>query len=252
LSSQRLVAVLFAPILFVLGEIGLRIGAGDNTSAQRLTIHQLVPGLAVVIVLAAVHPVMNQDNKLYRYRGRLTAEWNFQPAVFPVGAVKFLDQTSLEGRLFNPGDWGGYILLNAYTKYPIFIDGRWLAVGEQVLRDSLVIERSQPKAFEKLDEYGIDILLVRREWATPRALREQGWVPVFLNFNAGVYLKDRPENVVNFAKCADYYRARGIPFSLPKGFDERAANAANRNWANDLLVQRKHLKRDTSVLVDGW
>ena len=134
-----------------------------------------------------------------RLRRWLDAEANFEPVTFPVGAVHFLDEVDLESRMFNPAGWGGYVLLHTDPSYPIFIDGRWVTVGE---RDALRIERRLPRTFEKLESYGVDLLLVPRGWMTDRIAEERGWIPVFENWNAGVYLRDDPVNAGNLERCA--------------------------------------------------
>lgn len=42
---------------------------------------------------------------------------------FPVNAVRYLNASPLEGKLFNSYNWGGYLLFAA-PKHPVFIDGR--------------------------------------------------------------------------------------------------------------------------------
>ena len=164
--------------------------------------------------------------------------------------------------MFHLAGWGGYVLLHTYPKDPVFIDGRWVTVGERVTRDALRIERRLPGTFEKLDAYAVDLLLVPRGWMTDEIARERGWIPVFENWNAGVYVRDDPANAENLRRCADYYAARGIPFDATRGFDGRAARLANRDWTQRFRVQRRHLRHfrvwgtPTGVspehLVDGW
>lgn len=260
LSGQRFVAVYFAPILFVLGEFSRWAGTkfGDIVPRGRAVAHQLAMVLAIVVVCAGTHPALNQKNnprqkgKLYRYAHRLTPEWNFQPAVFPIGAVSFLEEVDLQGRLFNSSSWGGYILLTTYDQYPIFIDGRWVTIGKDVFLDSRTIANRKRGAFEKLDQYKIEILLVHREWMTQELQREQKWIPIFENFNAGLYLRDRPESAANLRRCAEYYEAYGIPFDMNEGFDEHAAFEANPEWAKDFRVERRHLKMGGGKMVAGW
>ncbi len=254
LSGQRFVSDCFVPVLFVLCEFSRWASVRHEATALRgraLT-HRVASVLAVALVFVAIHPALNHENKFNRYEHRLSADWNFQPGYFPIGAVRFLDEVDLTGRLFNSSDWGGYILLQTYRKYPVFIDGRWVTVGKKVLDDSMVIENRRAGAFEKLDEYKVDILLVYREWMTQELQRDRKWVPVFENLNAGVYVRDTPANAENLRKCAEYYRARGIPFDPAKGFSERAAFVANREWCREFRVERMHLRMRTNKKVAGW
>jgi hypothetical protein len=254
LTAVRFTSCCFASILLVFGELS-RWAEGRPSRGSIRTRQETAAAFSLVAlfaVIVAIHPVMNQNNKLHRYTGRLTSEWNFQPGVFPLGAVAFLDQTNLHGRLFNSSDWGGYILQETYGKYPIFIDGRWLSTGERVLKDSLIIERKGSTAFAKLDEYKIDILLVQREWMTKDLAREKNWIPLFENLNSGVYLRNTPANAGDLEKTADYYKAQGVPFDKDRGFDEHAAFTANPDWAARFHIERMHLKLDTNRMVAGW
>jgi len=261
LSGQRFVAVYFAPILFVLSEFSRWAGTkfGDVVPRGRALTHQLAMVLAIVVVCAVTYPALNEKSNpkqkkglLSRYTGRLTPEWNFKPAVFPIGALSFLEEVHLEGRLFNSSSWGGYILLTTYDQYPIFIDGRWVTIGKDVFLDSRTIANRRRGTFEKLDQYNIEILLVHREWMTKKLQREQKWIPIFENFNAGLYLRDRPASAANLRRCAEYYEAYGMPFDMNKGFDEYAVFKANPEWAKDFRVERRHLKMGRSKMVAGW
>ena len=89
-----------------------------------------------------------------------------------------------------------------------------------------------------LDAYGIELLLVHRGWMAEGIRVAQGWVPVFLNRNSAVYSRGRSDDL---GRVARYYRARGIPFDIERGFDERAAVAASPQWARRHRVQRIHL-----------
>lgn len=254
LTGQRFVAVYFAPILFVFAAFGRWAQAkiGDAVPPWRLVGHRLSSVLAIVVVGAALHPALNYQNKLYRYKGRLTPKWNFQPAVFPMGAVAFLEEVDLEGKLFNSAAWGGYILLRTYDKYPIFLDGRWVTVGRKIVNDGSTIANRRAGAFEKLDEYDINILLVPRGWMTEKLQEQRGWIPIFENYNAGLYLRDGPAAAANLQRCAQYYEANGIPFGEQNGFHEYAAYKANREWAKQFRIRRRHLSMGSRKMIAGW
>ena len=74
----------------------------------------------------------------------------------------------------------------------------------------------------------------------------------FENFNAGLYLRNTPENFDDLHRCYDYYARQGIPFDFDSGFEEHAAALANEGWAARFRVERQHLKMGTSRLYDGW
>src|SRR5215510_2061010 len=59
----------------------------------------------------------------------------FDPSFFPVDAVNWLESHPQSGHMFNEFDWGGYILLNTWPAYPIFMDGHTHIYGEALTRE---------------------------------------------------------------------------------------------------------------------
>jgi hypothetical protein len=263
-DSQRFVWLYFIPLLFTLGELARWLRQRHRALApprwrQAHALHCLV---ALATLVAITYPALVAPIPWAHFGHRFRAARNFRPAVFPIGAVDFLDQVDLEGPLFNANKWGGYILMHSYDKYPVFIDGRWVTIGESVLLDSYRVSHRLPRSFEILDAYGIELLLVHRGWMTEELLQTHNWIPVFENVNSGLYLRNRPQSAANLSRCAAYYRARGIPFDEKRGFDEHAAFLANRAWAERFRVRRihldqfgahgRHLGAGPSKPVEGW
>ncbi len=251
LTGLRFIAAAFAPILLLLPELSRWSSYADVPSLRRLRrlARQLAPVAALLLVSATLYPVL--WDKVTPYRQRLSADWNFHKPSFPIEAMDFLDSVKLEGRLFNPKRWGGYVLFRTYLDYPIFMDGRWITFGPKLFEDSRTIRWKKAGAEEKLDEYGIDILLVHRDYVTADRSDREKWTPVFENYNSGVYLRNSRRNARNFRKCAEYYRAHGIPFNA-RGFDERTAYMINRDWAEEAGVSRNHISMGQRMMVRGW
>lgn len=256
LAAQRFVDLYFAPLLFAAAALGQWWGAPARSATSRQwTVVLSAACVALIAPLAIGSQLSGQP-----LRHWLSPQGNFQAVSFPGGAVSFLEQARLGGRLFNIERWGGYLLLRTYEQYPIFIDGRWVTLGRKVTRDALTIERRLEGTFEKLDAYGIDILLLPRGWMTGEISREHGWLAAFENFNAGVYL--RANDSANLARCREYYAARGVSFDPAVGFDGRAAASANPGWARHLRVEPRHVDHfrlwgnpigvSPQRVVDGW
>ena len=91
-----------------------------------------------------------------------------------------------------------------------------------------------------------------REWMPKERLTQRTWLPLFENFNAGVYVRNAPRNAVNMQRSAEYYGRFGIPFSTESGFSERQAADANKTWAGDFRVERQHLRMRTANMLAGW
>lgn len=187
---------------------------------------------------------------------------DFRSAKFPVEAMSFLEQTQLAGKLFNSNKWGGYVLFRTGERYPVFVDGRWITIGEQIVRHSHAIANRTPGHVELLDDYEIEILLVHRGWMTEAIRTGGGWIPVFENFNSGVYLRQGPALEANLDRSARYYAAHGVAFSRELGFVERDAVRSNPGWARSMRVQRRHLDQfgahgrrgllEAARWVEGW
>ncbi|MGE4605905.1 MAG: hypothetical protein AAEJ52_04105, partial [Myxococcota bacterium] len=175
LSSARFVDFYFAPIAFVHSVWCNWLAERPSPAVSRGRVSMAT--YALVLPLALVAVASKIDTAQFRLWVRPVG--NFQPATFPAGAVRFLNETGLEGRLYNLERWGGYVLLHTRGKYPIFIDGRWVTIGERVARDGMMIEHRGERAFEKLDAYGVDLLLVPRGWMTEELQERRGWLPVF-------------------------------------------------------------------------
>jgi hypothetical protein len=93
----------------------------------------------------------------------LTAASNryaFEPESFPEAAMGPVDEMQPRGRLFNEMPWGGYLLYKR-PGIPVFIDGQTDFYGEALSRDYLRIRELAPEAFNLLDRYSIDWVLVR-------------------------------------------------------------------------------------------
>ncbi|UCE58932.1 MAG: hypothetical protein JSU63_16000 [Phycisphaerales bacterium] len=244
LTGFRFISVAFVPTLFVLSattSTGALTERKRNHGA-RAWLGRLSSSLAVMLILATIYTVLWPKVSVFRHR--LSADWDFQKAIFPIAAVDFLDVVNLDGRIFNPPKWGGYILLRTYQKYPVFFDGRWVAYGEKIYQDTQEILRGGHNAEALLEEYEVDILLVYREYITADDRDKNAWVPVFENYNSGVYLRNSRRNAENLRKCAEYYASRGVPFDLQEGFNAQDAYAADRDWAKSMYIMGKHFVRE--------
>jgi hypothetical protein len=196
-------------------------------------------------VLAAVlaAAVFEESVAPERIRRRLTNEANFATAAFPTGAMTFLEETGLSGALFNGNKWGGYILFRAQERIPVFVDGRWVTLGDEIVRDARTISLRRAGFHERLQHYGIEIVLVERGWMTDAMRASPLWRTAFENFNSGVYLRVGPSLEENLARCAAYYEQRGIPFDLASGFREQAAFESNPRWAARMNLRRFHIEQ---------
>ena len=108
--------------------------------------------------------------------------------------------------------------------------------GPRICQDTTTIRWKRPGAGAKLDQYGIDILLIHRDYVTKEQRDREQWTPVFENYTSAVYLRNTARNADNLQKCAAFCHSRGIPFNARRGFDEHLAYLTNRNWAETMSI----------------
>jgi hypothetical protein len=86
----------------------------------------LWPALLVLLVSLALFRGVSLDSGGVGNR--------FDPAVFPVEAVDWLQANPPPGQMFNYFPWGGYLLYRAWPEHKVFIDGQTDFYGEALTR----------------------------------------------------------------------------------------------------------------------
>ncbi len=107
---------------------------------------------------------------------------------FPLEAVDYLNNSGLNGNLFNSYNWGGYLLFWA-ADFPVFIDGR-----TDLYRDFLIeynaAATGSPKWRKIFDKWEIDIALIETESGLARQLDFAGdWQVEYHDSLASIYVK---------------------------------------------------------------
>jgi hypothetical protein len=241
LLSQRFTWTSLVPALFIAESLGGGRDATQTPAAAETS--NAVRAASLALALGLIVSTFGDSMRPARVSRRATNLANFATGEFPTDAMTFLTQAELEGRLFNPNRWGGYVLFRTQERFPVFVDGRWITIGEQIVRDAHAVSTGGPRSKEILDRYGIEIVLVHRGWMADALRDDPSWRTAFENFNAGVYLRRGPSFEANLARCSAYYTKRSIPFDPATGFREREALDANPSWAGRMSVQRLQLHR---------
>lgn len=131
-----------------------------------------ITAIAATIPLFTRFMTVNADvNKVY------------EKAEYPTEAVDFLKQQNYEGNLFNNYEWGGFLDWY-YPEKKTFIDGRmtsWKMDGKRALEEYDDIANLQASDWkERLESYGIKIVLVKDILPIGNALREsEDWEIVY-------------------------------------------------------------------------
>lgn len=98
---------------------------------------------------------------------------NFDPHVFPVRAVDWLEENPQKGNMFNEFNWGGYLLFRLFPNQLVFIDSQTDFYGEALVRDYSQIISTENDWVKKLDEFKIEWVIVKSGSALAQSLESQ-------------------------------------------------------------------------------
>jgi hypothetical protein len=107
----------------------------------------------------------------------------------PAGAVDYIDREHLTGNIYNPHNWGGYLI---FRHIKTFVDGRTeqLFLGGFLTRLLDVIEKHPRKFIPLLAEYNVTLALVVPDSIESQELDASGdWDKVYADKVAEVYRK---------------------------------------------------------------
>ncbi len=120
------------------------------------------------------------------------------PGVYPVYAARFMSENKLSGNIWNPFDWGEYLIWKL-PENKISVDGRFRTVyPEDLLNDSIKFS-SGGKGWESLlEKYPSDFVLARKAYQTHlRMNKQKGWTPIYEDLISVLYVKSSdPENPI--------------------------------------------------------
>jgi len=216
---------------------------------------------AIAAVAAAALLLLAPPGGIAGAKRLLSPRVGFAPERFPLGAASVLAEIELPGRLFAQPDWGGFLTLVLDERYATFADGRWVTIGERIVRDAHAIATRRPRALALLDRWEVDVALVERGWLRGEDdPARASWLPVFEGYNSAILVRRGERGAAQRAVFARYYAERGVPFDVERGFDARRAARASPGWARSHRVRRRHVDhfrpdgRHMLVgrLVEGW
>lgn len=130
---------------------------------------------------------------LTRNRALLSGQW-MEPRAYPVKAVDFLIERNLPGRIFNGGNYAGYLIWRlSPEKYKVFTDNRYDIYGGQFVRQEWAVleafegeaSRGLPSWRDILKQWDIRTLFIPTDQAIQRKLTAEGregnspWVEVW-------------------------------------------------------------------------
>jgi hypothetical protein len=172
---------------------------------------------------------------------------------YPEGAAKFLKENRIQGNMYNPYVWGGYLLWALYPDYKVFIDGRGLI--EEVFFQSDRIIGASPLMFSGVPEwkailnaYNVSFIvtfsvadftgklvpLVTQLYADP------DWHLVYMDNYSLIFVKDSAMNrniIEKFGIPKEWFWNEVLTEAVHKGMDFRG-NANYYITMGDALVAK--------------
>ena len=127
----------------------MALGLTQLTSTVRIVSLPFYGALFVAALVALAYGV-NQGKAFQQ---------GIRPNHFPQGAVAFMQQNGLGGKIFNAFSWGGYLNWTLYPQSKAFIDGRVL--DKQPFRDYTHILWATPYGIRQLENYQFDYVLIQ-------------------------------------------------------------------------------------------
>jgi hypothetical protein len=119
---------------------------------------------------------------------------HFDTKRFPVGAVSYLEQHNVQGPIFTPDFWGGYLIYRLYPQTKVVIDDRHDFYGEQFLKSYLRTMHVEPGWKEFLDQHHVRYIVVPKDSALTNILAEtQGWKATYSDDIAVIFIRPTPD-----------------------------------------------------------
>lgn len=132
-----------------------------------------LPVIPVAVTCLAVALFAN------RYFRNDQSMFHFNPGVFPVQAMSWLEINPQSGKMFNEFNWGGYILYRAWPRQQVFLDSQSDFYGETLMREYEQVISLREDWEKVLEKYQVGWTIVPSGWPLAEELRAQGWRTVY-------------------------------------------------------------------------
>ena len=106
----------------------------------------------------------------------------------PDSAAAWVRAHRPDATIFNPYNWGGYLIWALWPQYQVFVDGRTDLYGDAFLREYLNVQLGQ-SGFERiLSAYGVDLIIsYPNDGLAARLACSQEWEQVYRDEVAAIW-----------------------------------------------------------------
>jgi len=182
-----LFAILTAPILAqILQSIAAKLPHLQRQEANLARIENQLRGfffplLGVALLMGAFANGIRLDS---------AGKGNFyDPKIFPVQAVTWLEENPQAENVFNYFPWGGYLLYRNGLQAQVFIDGQTDFYGEALTRQYETVLLGKTGWEEILTQYQVGWVLLPPEMPICTILQQQGWREAYRDQTAVILVR---------------------------------------------------------------
>jgi hypothetical protein len=163
----------------ILGHHMLVAPAGkDGRSLLRAVL--AATAVAVAVLLGPVKFASRADHGV-----GLREDW------YPVEACDFMEEAGLvDLRFYNSYEWGGYLIWRWGPEHKVFIDGRCLVYGDEMLEETFAVSDGESNWRDVLDRWKVQSIIMRYSaYDSKHFFQEPGWPCVHWDDTALVMLE---------------------------------------------------------------
>ena len=155
--------------------------------------HNLLRAGLVALLAISTSPWVKAHNPLLpeAYRGVVSTS-------LPSGAAGFLMSQHLAAHVYSDQAWGSYLDWQLWPRYELMVDSSIETHPPEVWLDVLSLDQGHVSWQEKLDTYGVDVLLLNRRRQAPlldAVGRSAGWQAVYADETSEVFVRSQTESL---------------------------------------------------------
>ncbi len=114
---------------------------------------------------------------------------HYDPTIFPVDAVTWLDEHPQRGNVFNYFIWGGYLLYREWPEVNVFIDGQTDFYGESLTREYEQVVSTSKGWQSVFEKYNIEWVIIESNSSLAQTLESEYHWRVLYKDNTAIVLR---------------------------------------------------------------